>query len=152
MSVTASRQDREELRRLVDAYATAADTGNDDLLVSLFSADGALTIYQEGVSLGTFAGPDGLRQAAAPLHDYHATMHITANHTCTIEGDTARGVTYCLANHLEAVDGGFENVLRVNRFDDRYVREGDGAWRFSARDVHILWTEIHPASIERLRF
>ena len=78
-------------------------------------------------------------------------MHLVANHTCAVSGATARGTTYCLAHHLRPVDGGFENLMMVIRYDDGYVHAGD-AWRFDSRDVQILWTECRPASIEPLSF
>jgi hypothetical protein len=145
-------EDRAALRALVDTYATAADTRDDDLFVSLFTPSATLTINQEGAVLGTYSGPDGLRAATAPLDEYHATMHLVANHTCVIAGDSADGITYCLANHLRPVDGGFENLMMVIRYDDRYARADVDDWRFDSRELQILWTESRPASIERLRF
>ena len=144
--------DRQALRRLVDAYATAADTRDDNLFISLFTPDATLRIHQNGALLGTFAAPDGLRQATAPLDQYRATMHLVANHAYTLEGDAGTGATYCIASHCRPAGDGFENLQMTLRYDDEYRRGEDGRWRFSVRDLHILWTEVHPASFAPLAF
>lgn len=140
--------DRLELRALVDTYATAADARDDDLFVSLFAPGALLRLRQNGELLGVFAAPDGLRDATATLDRYRATMYLVANQTCTVDGDAATGTTYCFANHVAPVGDGFENLQMVIRYDDAYVRDADGAWRFSLRDLNILWTEAHPVSLE----
>jgi hypothetical protein len=144
--------DRQALRRLVDSYATAADTRDDELFISLFTPDATLRIHQNGELLGTFAAPDGLRHATAPLDQYQATMHLVANHTYTLDADDGRGTTYCVASHCRPAGDGFENLQMKLRYDDEYRRGDDERWRFSARDLHILWTEIHPASFAPLAF
>ena len=143
---------RGALRTLVDTYAIAADTRNDDLFVSLFTPEGLLRIYQEGALLGEFAGSAGLCQATAPLDQYHATMHLVANHTCAVTGNDAQGTTYCNANHLRPSGSGFENLKMTIRYDDRYLRDDEHGWRFTVRDLYILWIEVNPASVETLRF
>jgi hypothetical protein len=153
MNVSADEDhDRHRLRSLVDRYATAADTRDDARFVALFTRDAVLRINQSGRVLGTFAAPDGLVRATAPLDQYAATMHLVANHACTLDGDVAQGATYCIANHLRQAGDAAENLAMVIRYDDRYARGADGAWRFTLRDLHILWTETRPASTAPLRF
>jgi ketosteroid isomerase-like protein len=145
--------DRLALRGLAEAYASACDTRDDDAFVALFTPDATLTIDQEGRRLGAFDGPDGLRAATAPLDGYRATMHFVGNHTCAIDGDRATGTTYCLANHLRPAGGdAVENLRMVIRYDDTYARGADGRWRFTARDLTILWTEAVPADVAPLAF
>jgi ketosteroid isomerase-like protein len=144
--------DRTLLRDLVDAYALAADRRDDTAFVALFTPDATLTITQDGAPAATFAGADGLRAATAPLDAYRATMHFVGNHVCAVDGDAATGTTYCLANHLRPTGAGVENLRMVIRYDDRYARDGDGRWRFTARDLAILWTEVAPASQAPLGF
>jgi hypothetical protein len=130
--------DRTKLRELVEAYASAADRRDDDAFVGLFTDDAKLTIGQEGGTAATFARPDGLRAATSPLDACQATMHFVGNHSCTVDGYTATGTTYCLGNHLRPAGTGVENLRMVIRYDDRYERGDDGRWRFAGRDLAIL--------------
>lgn len=151
-TVDQDARDRTLLRDLVDAYASAADRRDDDAFVALFIPEATLTIAQDGAPAATFAGAEGLRAATAPLAAYLATMHFVGNHTCVVDGDVATGTTYCLANHLRPAGAGVENLRMVIRYDDRYARDGESHWRFSARDLTILWTEVAPASVAPLGF
>ena len=141
----------EELRALVDAYATACDKRDGEAFGSLFASDATLTIYQpfETEPLVTLEGADAMPNAIAPLSQYRATLHLMANHTCEIDGDAASGEVYCLAHHLTDECGGGDNTLMVIRYRDRYTRQ-DGAWRFARRDVMRQWTEHHAAERARL--
>ncbi|HWF52857.1 MAG TPA: nuclear transport factor 2 family protein [Solirubrobacteraceae bacterium] len=144
--------DRTELRALVDAYASAVDTRDTARFLSLFVPDARLTIHQPGATTPvTFTGHDELPGALEPLSAYRATMHLMANHTCELAADSARGETYCLAHHLRPSGDGWEDLVMVIRYGDRYVRPED-KWRFAARDVRIEWTELRPASVEPLSF
>jgi hypothetical protein len=144
----------EELRALVDAYATACDDRDGEAFGSLFAPDATLTIYQpfETEPLVTLEGADAMPNAIAPLSQYRATLHLMANHTTAVDGDKAIGETYCLAHHLRPTDdGGVEDLVMMIRYGDRYARAGE-RWQFSHRDVRILWTEIHPASADPIPF
>ena len=143
------------LRALVDAYARAADAQDTDAFVALFAADARLSVYQPGADdpVAVLAGPDGLANAIAPLRAYRATLHVMANHTWRLDGaDAAVGETYCLAHHVRP--GGateVEDLVMMIRYEDRYAL-ADQRWRFAARGVHILWTEVRPASLDPIPF
>ena len=146
--------DRERLRALVDAYATACDNRDGGAFASLFAPDATLTIYQpfESEPLVTLEGADAMPGAIAPLSQYRATLHLMANHSADVDGDSASGETYCLAHHLRPTDdGGVEDLVMMIRYGDRYARDGE-RWRFTHRDVRILWTEIHPATADPIPF
>jgi hypothetical protein len=142
-------RERQALRALVDAYATAADRRDERGFLDLFLPDATLTVVQGGAELLRCEGHAGLSAAIAPLAQYVETMHLMANHTCAFEGERARGTTYCLANHVRRAGDGVENLLMAITYGDEYARGGDG-WRFAGREVRILWTEVRPASIAPL--
>ena len=146
--------DRDELRALVDAYASACDNRDGEAFAALFAPDARLVIYQpfETEPLATLEGPESMPGAIAPLSQYRATLHLMANHTTRVDGDSASGETYCLAHHLRPTDdGGVEDLVMMIRYGDSYTRAGDG-WRFAEREVRILWTEVHPASGDPIPF
>ena len=140
---------RQELRGLVDAYATACDGKDGGAFAALFTHDATLAIYQpfEDQAVATLEGRAAMPAAIAPLSRYRATLHLMANHTATLQDDgEATGETYCLAHHLRATtDAGVEDLVMMIRYGDRYARTGEG-WRFARRDVRILWSEVHLAT------
>lgn len=145
-------RDRLELRALVDSYAAAADERDAAAFLALFLPDGVLVIRQaEPAPDFRCEGHDELAAAIAPLAQYISTMHLMANHRCEIDGDRATGETYCLAHHLRQAGAGVEDLVMIIRYGDSYARTPAG-WRFARRDVQILWTEIHAASVDPLAF
>jgi hypothetical protein len=140
---------RAALRALVDAYATAADARDEHGFLDLFLPDATLTVVQGDAELLRCDGREELPTAIAPLARYVVTMHLMANHAVTLEGERARGTVYCLANHVREAGNGVENLLMAITYGDTYAR-GAAGWRFASREVRILWTEVHPASIASL--
>jgi uncharacterized protein (TIGR02246 family) len=142
------------LRALVERYARAVDDGDGPSLASVFTPDGHLVVYDGATSQPIpgsreFKGRDQLAQipdatkALAPT-----TMHFIGNHVVDFDGDTARGVTYCTANHLLA-DG--SNLALMIRYLDEYSR-ADGEWLIADRRVVVEWTETRqtdPAALYR---
>ena len=152
MSPQKEDHDRQQLRALVDSYAAAVDERDLDAFVALFVPDAALTIRQAGTSPEFRCHGHGeLTAAVAPLSQYLSTMHLMANHRCEIDGDRASGETYCLAHHLREAAGGVEDLVMMIRYGDTYARTPEG-WRFARREVRILWTEVHAASVRPLEF
>jgi hypothetical protein len=137
------------LRELVDTYAYACDAQDEQLFVDLFVPDATLVVIQGGDAELRCDGRDELSKAIRPLAQYKSTMHLMANHRCEVDGDRARGETYCHAGHLRETAGGVENLSMTILYDDDYVRTAAG-WKFSARQVRVLWTEVRPASNDRL--
>ena len=66
------------------------------------------------------------------LNTYQATTHFNGQSTVEIEGNTAKGESYCIAHHL-TVDGD-KRVLMVAsiRYLDVFTKE-DGKWLFAER-------------------
>jgi hypothetical protein len=68
-------------------------------------------------------------------------MHFIGNHIAEIHGESATGVTYCMAHHLQADRS---NLLMMVRYVDRYER-GFGRWLIADRQVIVEWTETTQA-------
>lgn len=120
-------EDRLELRALVDDYSLAVDTGDREWFARLFTPDGVIRGFQNDDSEpGMYhAGYQELLTALDPIvASFSATMHVMANHSCTVDGDVGTGVVYGLAHHLSGDNEELTDTLRLIRYDDRYVRGG----------------------------
>ena len=107
----------------------------------LVCADGL--VGASDVNVPAFAGEAGLRTMVAQVEAmFVKTMHNVFNHTFeSIDGDTARGETTCLASHiLDDGAGGWQVLDMAMRYANTYARE-DGGWRFRARRLTVEWTE-----------
>ena len=84
------------LRRLVERYALAVDTGDGALFAQQFTADGVLDAPR-----GRFVGHDALRTVLPMMRERYAkTFHAVLNFVPTISGDTAAAETYAIALHF----------------------------------------------------
>jgi hypothetical protein len=69
-----------------------------------------------------------------------------SNQLVIIEGDRARGETYCIADHLSAGEGGRTILTWAIRYQDRWRRDL-GQWRFERRLLILDWTETRPLAV-----
>jgi catechol 2,3-dioxygenase-like lactoylglutathione lyase family enzyme len=132
-----------ELRRLVDAYASAVDDGDGAGMAALFVPDGRLLVYEAGSDelAYSYRGPAELANVAAEMERlYTRTFHFVGNFVCEIDGDGATGTPYCVASHLRDDGRGPQIVVMPVRYRDTYVRTPDG-WRFEERICTVQWRE-----------
>jgi hypothetical protein len=128
--------DESSLRRCAELYAQGADRRDKTLWASIVTED--CVIEGPGFRLegrgNIVAGLDVLASM------YTATQHRVHNQIVTIDGDRARGETYCTADHVARGDAGTTLLSWAIRYQDRWRRE-DGQWRFTNRLLVIDWTE-----------
>lgn len=130
--------ERLALRDLVTRYAGIPDDRNYALVDEVFTEDAVL--IGPGFSL---AGREQIREGMAAIEQYSATMHSVHNHSVEISGDRARGLTYCVANHLHEVEGVAHKLDWGVRYNDEYRREARG-WRISRRELQLVWQQDLP--------
>jgi hypothetical protein len=148
MAVRDATSDLLELRRLVEASATAVDDGDGEALARSFVDSCALLVYDAGTGEQTYAyrGPDELASLPHELEElYLRTFHLVDNVVCDTEGDSATGTSYCVAHHLRDDSRGPQIVTLPVRYRDRYVRTVNG-WRFAERICTVLWRQRRPAN------
>jgi uncharacterized protein (TIGR02246 family) len=134
-------QDRSALRRLVETYARGADLRDAEMYADVFTDD-ALLVTQ----VGEVRGRERLLTIAPRLGRYRVTMHIVANHYVEFDATDpthATGAAYCVARHVQEVEGIDRVYVMHIRYDDTYVKNGDD-WRIAERRLDVLWTEDHP--------
>ena len=87
------------------------------------------------------------RAALKPVFDhlkvYQVTTHFNGQSTVTLDGDSAQGVTYCLAHHVTDNDKGRTIMIASLRYFDRFRKEG-GTWRFAERKLRVEWIDNRP--------
>jgi SnoaL-like protein len=129
--------DAAALRRTAERYAQGADRRDKATWAAIVTAD--CIIEAPGIRLV------GREQIVAALDVmarlYVATQHRVHNQLTSIEGDSARGETYCIADHLRLGEDGQRQLLTwAIRYQDRWRRE-QGEWRFASRTLLLDWSE-----------
>ena len=141
--------DRLEIRALVDEYARFADRIDNEGLAGLFAPDGVLRIFDRGnpQPVRERIGRAEISEAIKGLSRYEVTMHLVGNHYVVLDGDRAKGETYCRACHIRPVEGDAtderENYVMNIRYLDEFVRSPEG-WRIAKRELQLEFAEVFP--------
>jgi SnoaL-like domain len=138
--------DRLAIRELFDAYAHCGDQRDVEGQMSLFTSDTEFLVYMDSrkdeVSQ-EIRGREGLRAVFENLSTYEATTHFNGQSTVVWTGETATGVSYCLAHHVK-VEGNAQSLMIASiRYLDRFVKK-DGRWYFAQRKLMIDWIDNRP--------
>ena len=135
--------DRLAIRQLIDAYAHCADRRDAKGQMALFTADTVFEVFMDSRSpepTQTMRGRDALAPVFENLNTYQATTHFNGQSTVEIEGNTAKGESYCIAHHL-TVDGEKRMLMVASiRYLDTFSKE-NGAWLFAERKLMVDWTD-----------
>ncbi|MFO1536605.1 MAG: nuclear transport factor 2 family protein [Actinomycetota bacterium] len=131
--------DADALLALVRAYAAACDARDADALRRCFTTGATLTVHWSDRPASTLVLPDAAGPITHSLGRYDRTDHVVGDHRAEIDGDTATGVTHCVAHH---VHGATDHVMTI-RYLDRY-RRTPGGWRIETRDLHEDRAETRP--------
>ena len=110
-------------------YCRAIDTGDWDLLDSIFTPDALLDYTSSGGIRGAY--PEVKAWLAKVLPLFAMRQHYVTNREVTLDGDRASSVTY-LYNPMgrRRDDGGLDLFFVGGTYRDRWVRVG-GDWRIA---------------------
>jgi hypothetical protein len=139
--LSSTRDDEIELRKLAYRYAYAIDHREWELIPRVFGEDAHL----EGPGF-EMDGHEQLRAGLPAIEMYSATMHYVMNQMTEIEGDQAKGVVYCLANHIYEKEGVPHKLDMGIRYRDRYVRS-EGHWLIEHRVLGLVWQQDLPLEL-----
>ena len=129
--MTLSADDRLAILELDARYCHAADGGDIDALLDLFTEDGGI---ERGGAL--VRGREGFAALAGQLAArYRMLRHWTANHVTDGDGDAAAHRCYWLTIHL--VDGRLA-ILGTGTYEDELVKTAAG-WQFRRRRIQADW-------------
>jgi len=143
-TIADTRKDKHELHQLALRYARACDTHDAAEFAAIFTEDGeivspahTMTGRQQIVDIV----PTKLKEF------YLRTMHLVHNDMVWIDGDTARGETYCIAHHLTRQgDGKASDYIMAITYANRF-RKIDGRWYFEHRRLNLNWTQTQIVDI-----
>lgn len=127
--------DRDQIVDALAEVAAALDDRDWGILRARFTTD----THAYGVH-----GQDALvEQLQAHLGGVGPTQHLLGNHRVTVDGDTARSLTYGRIHHVGAGTMDGSSYECMGEYDDDWVRT-DAGWRISRR-----WFEIRIAIGDR---
>ena len=128
--------DEAALRRTAELYAQGADRRDKALWASIVTED--CVIAAPGIELRGRARIVAALDIIATMYD--STQHRVHNQVVTIEGDSAHGETYSVADHLNVAEGRTTILTWAIRYQDRWRREA-GQWRFAHRALVLDWSD-----------
>jgi ketosteroid isomerase-like protein len=135
--------DRLAIRQLIDAYAHCADRRDAKGQMALFTTDTVFEVFMDSRSAEptqTLRGRDAFGPVFANLNTYQATTHFNGQSVVEVEGNTAKGESYCIAHHL-TVDGEKRTLMVASiRYLDTFTKQ-NGAWLFAERKLMVDWTD-----------
>lgn len=135
--------DREEIGRVLLAYAHAIDRRDWALYRSLFldtvEMDFSASIGAGG-GLRAYAADDWVAGARAFFEHLPATQHLNFPTRIDLDGDTARAATTLHARHFRPNGRGGPVQVMAGHYDTWLVRTS-GGWRIRKVVQHVAWNE-----------
>jgi ketosteroid isomerase-like protein len=126
--------DIEEIRQLSYTYYFGLDTGDLDLMMSVFADDAVFDMRGSGQPL--LEGAPAIRDffATEQLPNMKRQIHLATNHRIQLDGDRADSTVYFLV-HGEANNG--STIFAGGYHADSYARTPAG-WRYTAKVAYSL--------------
>ena len=137
--------DTERFKEISALYARFVDRHEFDRLPEIMAAGASIAVHPGDPAttapLYKMEGVPAIQQAFGLLRNYQRTFHFVGQQLISELGaDSARGETYCVANHFHQKDGKDQNYVMYSRYQDRFVREG-GVWKIAERQLIVDRTE-----------
>jgi len=132
---------KEELRNLIDAYAYLGDEKKISEQMGLFTPDAIYKVYVSDVLAVDVTGTESLEKEFNG-HASQVKTYFTMNgqHTVTIDGDTAKGVSISQLKMVRESEG--KNIIRDYsvKYDDKYAYQ-NGKWLIKERVGYFIIVE-----------
>jgi ketosteroid isomerase-like protein len=135
--------DRNSIRELIDAYAYCADTRDAQGQMALFTEDTNFVVFMDAKAsepTQVISKRADLFPVFDNLNTYRATMHFNGQNKVQLNGDTATGITYCIAHHQTIEEGVQKLMIAYIRYEDNFVKQ-NGNWLFAKRKLLVDWIE-----------
>lgn len=132
---------KEELRDLVDSYASLGDEKRIAEVMQLFTKDVIYNVYMGGLLVSSVSGRENMEKDFNG-HAEQVKTYFTLNgqHTVKILGDTATGISFSQLKMIrENEDRDILSEYNV-KYDDKYVLE-NGKWLIKERTGYFVIVE-----------
>lgn len=137
--------EKQALKELVDTFSNLADMRDTKTQSMLFTEDATMTSIVGG-NASTLKGRDEIEKACAKfLSLFDTVYHSNGQQVVTIDGDRAKGVSYCTVMLIgKNAEGVRTQNLQGVRYEDEYQKI-DGKWYIAKRTSHFEWSDVRPA-------
>ena len=125
--------DRALISDLLYAFARALDTKDWQAYIDTYAEDGVVELPWATVSRAEIAD-----FVPRDIGRFHATHHISSNHSIEIDGDIARSRSYLLAMHVLDPDDQASQWLSAGWYDNEYRRTPAG-WKLTRVRITPVW-------------
>lgn len=131
---------RRDIHQVINNYMRGQDRLLPDLHLSAFHVDAS-------VDCGLFAGDAAgfVDFAQGFLGDLHSSHHMLGQIDIQVDGDSATGEVYFLAQHRIQQDQQPYDLFVAGRYIDVYQDRGEG-WKIASRKELVDWARSDPAS------
>lgn len=132
---------KEELRQLIDAYASLGDEKKIKEQMSVFTPDVSYKVYMNDFLAANVSGRENLEKEFSG-HASQVKTYFTLNgqHEVTINGDTATGISFSQIKMIRESEG--KDILTDYsvKYDDQYIYQ-DGRWLIKERTGYFIIVE-----------
>jgi hypothetical protein len=129
--------DEKEIVDVMNAYTTALDTRNWEMLEATMAPDGQAD-FGNLAGVGVLETPQALVELCRrSLQDLRATQHLQGNYLVKVDGDTAEAHCYLQASHFQEGLPGGDSFIVYAKYHDKFVRTENG-WRIKHRDLDTI--------------
>ena len=129
---------KEELRTLIDNYASLGDEKKISEVMDLFTSDLNYNVYMNDALISSVSGRENLERDFNK-HASEVKTYFTLNgqHTVKIDGNTAIGTSFSQLKMVRENEG--KNILSDYsvKYDDKYIFQ-DGKWLIKERTGYFL--------------
>lgn len=131
---------RQELKALVDNYATESDRNNQDYYVNVFTQDCHVRVYFNNVLGMDLKNVKDLIEAYKGFGAAKESFHMNGQQVVEFQDDDhATGTCYALAHLVNEKDGSDELTTHGVRYYDKYVKV-NGKWKIAEREQYFVFS------------
>jgi len=132
---------KEELRAVIDAYASLGDEKKISQVMDLFTPDITYNVYMNNILVSSVSGRENMEKDFNK-HASEVKTYFTLNgqHQVEVNGDTANGISFSQLKMIREIED--QDILTDYsvKYDDKYVFQ-NGRWLIKERIGHFLIIE-----------
>lgn len=133
---------RQQLKELVDNYATESDRNNQDYYVNVFTQDCHVRVYFNNVLGMDLTNVKDLIEAYKGFGAAKESFHMNGQQVVAFQDDThATGTCYALAHLVNEENGVDKLTVHGVRYYDKYVKQ-NGRWLIAEREQYFVFSDV----------